>query len=187
MAENEYLSAGYRARVHYNIGVCYFRLNRFDPAIDNFKAAILLKADYTRAHYALGMAEMRKRNSIAAVSSFKRVLKLDPENGEAWFDLGFASLGTADLETAEKAFAKSIEFASVDANLSHNNIGVILAIKGDLAGAEDEFEAAIALSNGRLTEAKRNLEFCRSKHAGKSEMVATDFQLASRNESLGLS
>jgi Flp pilus assembly protein TadD len=187
MAENEYLGAAYRAHVHYNIGVCYFRLSRFDAAIDHFKAALLLKADYTRAHYALGMAEMRKRNSVAAVSSFKHVLKLDPKNGEAWFDFAFASLALNDFETAEKAFAKSIEFGSVDANLSHNNIGVILAIRGDLGGAEDEFETAIELSNGRLTEAKRNLEFCRSKHAGKSELVATAFQFASRNESLALS
>lgn len=186
MAENEYLSAGYRARVEYNIGVCYFKLNRFDPAIDHFKAALLLKTDYTRAHYALGMAEMRKRHAIAAVNSFNRVLKLDPKNGEAWFDLAFASLALNDFETAEKGFARSIEFGSVDSNLSHNNIGVILAMKGDLAGAEDEFATAIQLSNGRLTEAMRNLEFCRSKHAGKPELIATDFQLASRNGSLGL-
>jgi Flp pilus assembly protein TadD len=182
MAENEYLGAAYRAHVHYNIGVCYFRLNRFDPAIDHFKAALLLKADYTRAHYALGMAEMRKRNSVAAVSSFNRVLKLDPKNGEAWFDLAFASLALNDFETAEKAFAKSIEFGSVDANLSHNNIGVILAFKGDLAGAEDEFETAIQLSNGRLTEARRNLEFCRSKHAGNATTLIAreDFVFAPR-------
>jgi Flp pilus assembly protein TadD len=184
MAENEYLGAGYRARVHYNIGVCFFRLNRFDPAIDHFKAALLLKADYTHAHYALGMAEMRKRNSIAAVDSFRHVLKLDPKNGEAWFDLAFASLAVDDFETAERAFAKSIEFGSVDASLSHNNIGVILAIRGDLAGAEAQFETAIALSNGRLKEAKRNLEFCRSKHAGKQELIATDFEFARRNGGL---
>jgi Flp pilus assembly protein TadD len=187
MAENEYLSAGYRARVQYNIGVCYFKLNRFDPAIDHFKAALLLKTDYTRAHYALGMAEMRKRHAIAAVSSFNRVLKLDPKNGEAWFDLAFASLALNDLETAEKGFARSIEFGSVDSNLSHNNIGVILAMKGNFVDAEDQFETAITLSNGKLTEARRNLEFCRSKRAGKSELVATGFQFARRNESLALS
>lgn len=187
IAENEYVGAAYRARVQYNIGVCYFRLNRFDPAIDHFKAALILKADYTRAHYALGMAEMKKRRAVAAVSSFKTVLELDPKNGEAWFDLAFASLILNDLETAENAFARSIEFGSIDANLSHNNIGVILALKGDLAAAEDEFATAIELSGGRLTEAKRNLEFCRSKHAGKIELVATGFQFASRNESLALS
>ena len=132
------------------------------------------------------MAEMRKRNSIAAVSSFSRVLKLDPKNGEAWFDLAFASLALNDLDTAEKAFARSIEFGSVDANLSHNNIGVILAMRGDLLDAEDQFETAIALSNGRLTEAKRNLEFCRSKRAGKSDLIAADFQFAARTMSIGI-
>ena len=83
MAENEYLGDGYRARLHYNLGVCHFRMDRFQLAVDQLKSALLLKPDYTRAHYARGMAELRKREWKAAAGSFDRVVKLDPKNGEA--------------------------------------------------------------------------------------------------------
>ena len=52
MAENEYLGADYRARLRFNIGVCYFRLEQYGPAVDQFKSALLLKKDYARAHHA---------------------------------------------------------------------------------------------------------------------------------------
>jgi Flp pilus assembly protein TadD len=181
LSENEYLGADYRARLHYNIGVCYFRTDRFDLATDHFKSAILLKTDYPRAHYALGMAKLRQRNWKAASQAFLQVLRLDPKNGEAWFDLAFANIALNDAVTAEHAFVRSIEFGSVDAALSHNNIGVILALKGDLERAERQFELAVEMSAGRLFEAKRNLEFCRAKRSGKPDLLAGEFRFAVRS------
>jgi len=175
-AENEYVTDAYRAQLRYNIGVCYFRTDRYELAANEFRSAILLKKDYARAHYALGMAESRRRNWKSASVSFQNVLQHDPTNGEAWFDLASTSLALNDLETAETAFARSIAFGSRDSALSHNNIGVILAVKGDLSAAEKAFETAIELSNDRLPEAKRNLVFIRSKR----ELVARDFQYAGR-------
>lgn len=181
-AENEYLHAGYRARLHYNVGVCYFRLGQFKPAVDQFKSAILLKRDYSRAYYALGMARMRLRQWKDASTSFVRLIELDPKNGEAWFDLAFASIALNDLDTAKNAFVRSIALGSVDSALSHNNIGVILAVKGYLTAAEREFETAIEMSDGRLHEAKDNLEFCRAKRLGKPGLVAKEeFRFAVRD------
>ena len=180
VSEKEYVQASYRAQLQYNIGVCYFRTDRFDLASDHFKSAILLKTDYARAHYALGMAKTRKRQWKAASQAFEHLLKMDPKNGEAWFDLAFARLAVGDVASAELAFARSIAFGSVDSALSHNNIGVILAVKGDLAAAESAFETAIVLSDGRLHEAKQNLDFCRAKRAGKPDLVARGFQYAGR-------
>ena len=184
VAESEYLDTGYRAKLHYNLGVCHFQLDEIDPAISQFKSAVLLKTDYTRAHYALGMARMRKRAWKSATVSFTNVVDVDPKNGEAWFDLALAALALNDLKSAEEAFARSIIFSSRDAALSHNNIGVILAVKGDLASAETQFENAIAMSSGRLIEAKRNLEFCRAKRAPARELIAGEFQYAKRESGL---
>lgn len=180
LAETEYLDAGYRAQLRFNIGVCYFRLERFDPAVGEFKAAILLKKDYARAHYALGMAEARRRDWKKSSDALGRVVSLEPKNGEAWFDLAFSSVALGDLENAARAFAKSIELGSVDAALSHNNIGVILAVKGDLATAEISFENAIAMSDGKLFEAKRNLELVRARRTGSRELIAREFRYAER-------
>lgn len=177
-AENEYIDAGFRARLHYNIGVCYFHLDRLTQAADEFRSALLLKSNYVKAHYALGMTEIRRKKWKAARASLVRVTEIDPKNGEAWFDLAFAELAGGDVDSASTAFARSIEFGSKDLALSHNNIGVILAIKGDLRSAESRFESAIKLSAGRLTEARRNLEFCRAKRTGGSDLVASDLAYA---------
>lgn len=61
VAETKYAGNEYRARLHYNIGVCYFQLGQFKFAENEFKSAVLLKTDFARAHYALGMAEARRR------------------------------------------------------------------------------------------------------------------------------
>ena len=71
MAESEYLDAGYRARLRFNTGVCYFRLGQFDRAVGEFKLAILLRKDYAQAHDALSVAEARKRESKLSTASFK--------------------------------------------------------------------------------------------------------------------
>jgi len=60
-AEKRYAGKEYLARLHYNIGLCYFHLDRFEAAATEFKSAILLKADYGRAHEALGMVDSRRR------------------------------------------------------------------------------------------------------------------------------
>ena len=71
IAENEYLDAGFRARLRFNIGVCYFRLENYDRAAENFKRAILLKKDYANAHNALNVAEARRRDWKRTTASIK--------------------------------------------------------------------------------------------------------------------
>lgn len=82
------------------------------------------------------MAEARCGDWKRSSDALGRVVSLQPKNGEALFDLALSSVALGDLENAARAFKKSIELGSVDAALSHNNIGVILAVKGDLATAE---------------------------------------------------
>ena len=71
-AEKQYAGKEYLARLHYNIGVCYFHLDRFDAAANEFKSAVLLKTDYSQAYFALDKARARARNNITAVLSQER-------------------------------------------------------------------------------------------------------------------
>ena len=59
-AENKYAGKEYLARLHYNIGLCYFHLDRFDAAANEMKSALLLKTDYVRAHEALAIFSKAK-------------------------------------------------------------------------------------------------------------------------------
>ena len=71
-AEKRYAGKEYLARLHYNIGVCYFHLDRFDAAANEFKSAVLLKTDYSQAYFALDKARARVRHNITAVLSGER-------------------------------------------------------------------------------------------------------------------
>lgn len=68
VAENKYANKDYRARLYYNIGVCYFHLDRFGLAADHFKHAVLLKTDYSLAYHALDMTKLRTQQLKAAAS-----------------------------------------------------------------------------------------------------------------------
>lgn len=160
------------AQLHFNIGVCYFRLESDHEAIGHFETAVRLYPKYERAHYALGMAALNARDWQKAARAFTNALKIDKTNGETWFDLAFAHLGANALDNATKAFQNSIVYKSVDSPLSHNNVGVLLAMKGDLQAAEAQFVKANELSSGRLVLARTNLEFCRQLRQRPFPLIA---------------
>jgi len=163
LAKIDDANAGFRAKVHFNIGVCSYRLKQSEKAVTEFEEAIkLAKGDYEKAFYALGMANAELKNWQKAEAAFRGAIRLNKQNGEAWFDLAFVYLANKDYEAAKQAFQKSVEYKSVAAPVGHNNLGVILAIKGDLTGAIKEFETALKKSNGKFTVAERNLQFCKS-------------------------
>ncbi len=165
-AKSESVDMNYLARLHYNLGVCEFRLGHNEQAVAEFDQAIRLKnGDYVRAFYALGMAESARENWPKAQAAFLEAVRSNRANGEAWFDLAFAYLRENDFANAEAAFRNSIAYKSVDSALGHNNVGVLLAMRGDLNAAEKEFETALRSSGGQLVEAKSNLDYCRAHAA----------------------
>jgi tetratricopeptide (TPR) repeat protein len=163
LAKIDDADAGFRAKVHFNIGVCFYRLKQSAKAAGEFEEAIkLAKGDYEKAFYALGMAQAELKNWPKAEAAFRGAIRLNKQNGEVWFDLAFVYLAQKDYESAKQAFQKSVEHKSVAAPIGHNNLGVILAINGDIEAAVREFETALKISNGKFTVAERNLQFCKS-------------------------
>lgn len=169
--------ANRRARIHFNIGVCHYRLKQHNEAVAELKKAKRLRPDYAKAHYVLGMAETARGNWPDARKAFDSAIGLNGSDGEAWFELGFAYIAEQRYKDAEIAFRNSIRYRSVDSALSHNNIGVILAMRNEFAAAEKEFETALAESGG-LIEARKNLEYCRSQN--RTELIARMY-FAERN------
>jgi Flp pilus assembly protein TadD len=156
--KNEFL-----AKIHFNIGVCLYQLKQNAQAAPEFEQAVKLSSgDYEKAFYALGMTQAELKNWQAAEQAFRGAIALNKRNGEAWFDLAFVYLANNDYDSARNAFQKSIELKSVASSIGHNNLGVILAINGDVASAVKEFEIALKKSNGKFIVAERNLQFCKS-------------------------
>lgn len=160
-------------KVRYNLGVCYYRTGQLTAAVRELNAAIRLsKGRHQRAYYALGMTESALENWSAARTAFLALLEIDPRDGEAWFDLAFVYLAERNYDQAAAAFRKSIDNRSVDSALGHNNLGVIMAMRYEFGEAEKAFTAALAASGGRLMQARRNLEFCKTLQGNRTRLIA---------------
>lgn len=157
-AQNQPNGPEFSARVHYNIGVCLYRLDRPADAVPELKEAIRLKGDrYQQAWYALGMAQAVLKNTAAAREAFLRAVALDKKDAEAWFDLGLVLMEQREFLPARGAFQKAVEFRSVNSADAHNNIGVIHALNGDITAAIKEFELSGSV------EAAGNLKYWRER------------------------
>lgn len=184
IANNDWPSTSLVSALSYNIGVCVFRNDRASEAIGYFREAIRLRrGKYPKASYALGLAELQNGGPPRAKAAFLDALRGEPENGEWWFDLAFAYLWENDHENAALAFHRSIVYNNADSDISHNNLGVMLALKKDFDAAEREFNAALATRGDGFVEAKSNLEICRAAKRD-SVLTAAQFKFANRGKVL---
>jgi type IV pilus assembly protein PilF len=63
-----------------NLGKVYFALGKYDLAIDEYKRALELNAEYVNAHYNLGLVYLKTNNNRAAQSAFREVIRLAPDS-----------------------------------------------------------------------------------------------------------
>lgn len=166
----------FAAKINYNIGVCLYRSGRAGKAVAHLEAAIkLAKRKYPKALHALGVVEGELGNREAAKNAFTRAVRLDRRDGESWFDLAMISLQEKDFPRATESFQNAIRYGSVDAATARNNLGVIAAMNDDWREAEKQFETALSMSGGKLPEAKRNLELCRSLNFKPDSIAKLEF------------
>lgn len=179
VAETEKTNDVFLAKIHFNLGVCFYRLQQTEKAIGEFTEAVKLsRGEYGKAFYALGMAHSDLKNFRKAEKAFRDALNLNETDGETWFDLGFVYLQKRDFEKAEKAFQNAVKFNSVSAFEAHNNLGVISALRREFDQAEKHFEAALKLSENKFETAKNNLEFCkfyRTKNLSEDLIAKLEF------------
>lgn len=112
---------------------------------------------YPEATFLLGLARYHTGDYSGAVEAFSRLAGLAP-SPPVWNNLGVALLRLGDPAALETVLrAASAEPADPDYQF---NAGYILWRQGDLAGARERFEAALALAPGDDT-AEEMLERCR--------------------------
>jgi len=70
-------SENYRA--HYNLGIAYFNLNRFEEASNSYKIAISIKPDHKHVYYNIGLLHEKKENLEDAIKAYEKALEIDPD------------------------------------------------------------------------------------------------------------
>lgn len=167
VSQNE--SKEFRAKIHFNTGVCLYQLKDRAKAVSEYERAVKLNPRYEKAFYALGMAQFDLKNFNEAEKAFVKSLTVNRKNGETWFDLAFVYLEQKDFDAAETAFQNAVKFGSVATADAHNNLGVISALRHDFESAEKQFKLAV----GKSAEAESNLRFCKFyKEKNIKELIA---------------
>ena len=69
-------SENYRA--HYNLGIAYFNLNRFEEALNSYEMAISINPDYKHGYYNIGLLHEATENLEKAAKSYEKALEIDP-------------------------------------------------------------------------------------------------------------
>ena len=65
-------------RAHYNLGIAYFNLNRFEEALNSYKIAISIKPDNKHVYYNIGLLHEKTENLENAIESYEKALEIDP-------------------------------------------------------------------------------------------------------------
>lgn len=159
-----------QARAHFNIGICRFRQGQFQDAVDAYETAIgLREGNYPAAAYALGLAHRSLKNFPQAREAFALAAK--GRHLEATFELALESQRAGDLDAATEQYRQALRQSKGRQPASHNNLGVIYAIRGEIDKAMLEFEFALQQARGRFPVAAENLKQCSKIRDGDAGRV----------------
>jgi tetratricopeptide (TPR) repeat protein len=113
------------AQIHYNIGVCLYRLNQTNKAVTSFEQAVELSPKYEKAYYGLAMAQVDLKDFGGAETNFLKAINLNKTNGETWFDLALVLCEEQKFTEAINAFQNAVKFNSIAESTAKYNLEIL--------------------------------------------------------------
>jgi tetratricopeptide (TPR) repeat protein len=132
------------AVAHFNLGVSYFELHRWEDAMRELQAALAIAPYYTRAEGLLGRIRVERKDYRGARESFNHLLTVAPADYEANYNLGVLDTIEGRWEEGVRHLRAALE-ADPQSAEAHNSLGSLYLRQGSLGPAEQEFTAAIQL------------------------------------------
>jgi tetratricopeptide (TPR) repeat protein len=123
--ETTNLSERKSAQIHYNIGVCLYRLNQADKAVASFEKSVEIFPKYEKAYYGLAMAQVDLKDFSGAESNFLKAINLNKTNGETWFDLALVLCEQEKFTEAVNAFQNAVKFNSIAESTAKYNLEML--------------------------------------------------------------
>jgi tetratricopeptide (TPR) repeat protein len=171
---------------HSNLGALLLSSDGGHPseAIPHFIEALRLKPDLVEARYNLGVALQRTGDDAGAARELEMVLQLNPDHPKASLNLAEALRAVGRLHEAESTLRNTLSLSESAA--TRNNLGMILAQRGNTEEAITEFRRALVLAPD-LTGGRTNLSLALNARgvalaqAGKDELA-----LKAYNEALNV-
>jgi Flp pilus assembly protein TadD len=141
---------------HFYVGVCYYRMRRFDEAVTALNDTLSTARNYPPAEELLGSIWLLKKDYARARQQFEHLAAVAPGNYGAHYNLGMLALqeGRSDEALHELQAASR---ADPNAAQAHSALGSLYQSRGDPVRAGEEFRQAVALDPDDQT-ARKSLE-----------------------------
>jgi type IV pilus assembly protein PilF len=97
------------ARVHTELGAEYFRLKRYEVALEEFNTAIERSPSYALAYNGLGLVYATLGEKARAEEAFKRSIQLQPSNSESHNNYGRFLCDQGKFEASQNEFALAVK------------------------------------------------------------------------------
>ena len=98
-------------RLHFELGIACFQLQKFQDAAQAFSRVIEVKPDQADAHYNLGRAQLKLEDREAARESFAAAVRLQPSHAFARISLGELLLQAGEAAAAREHLEIAVRLA----------------------------------------------------------------------------
>ncbi|HEU4683636.1 MAG TPA: tetratricopeptide repeat protein [Nitrospira sp.] len=163
-----------KSKGYYQEGLASLDVDR-QKAFVSFQKAVQLNPDNKEAHYGLGHILVMQGKPGPAEQEFRAALKIDENYSEAHTYLGQVLAGQDRWPEAIAAFRQALTnplYSTPD--LARYHLGRALAHEGDLQGAMESLEDALAVNPPNVPPALLNLELGRVYYKMGFERRAKD-------------
>jgi tetratricopeptide (TPR) repeat protein len=103
-------------------------------------------SDLAATHVNRGILSMRRNDVDVAIADFNRAIRLRPNIGEAYLNRGAALLLKGADQAALNDLTNSLRLGSRQPQSAHYNRAIARERLGDVRGAYDDYQAALALT-----------------------------------------
>jgi tetratricopeptide (TPR) repeat protein len=136
--------------VHFGLGYLLWSNQRYEEAVQEFKAELANNPKHVQALAYLGDAEIKLNQPEAAAPLFERAIEIDPKFGLSYMDLGilYADAGRNDDALRELKVAEGLMPSDVDV---HWRLGRLYRVLGNKEEAKAELEKAKSITQSADT------------------------------------
>lgn len=175
------------ARVHTELGAEYFRLKRFDVALEEFTTAVERSPGYALAHNGLGLVYAALGDNARAEAAFQRAIQLQPGSSESHNNYGRFLCDQARYDASLKEFMLAVKNPLYKTpQVAYYNAGVCAIRNQQKQQAEGYFARALQIDPLSHASAYQlaNLQFARAEHRLALNTLQNSVNTAPSPESL---
>jgi tetratricopeptide (TPR) repeat protein len=113
-----------------NLGIIYYKLQRYDEAVATFRQALDIKPDYEMAWNYMGLSYSQQKKYREAIEAFRQYVQLVPDSADGWFNIGIDYMLLKDFQNALDPLRRCVQIKP-DYGVAQFNLAVVYLNLGD--------------------------------------------------------